>query len=76
MSDYMEKHLSKLVGYTVIGIIKDDFDDTLDEYGEPLFALILEKNGKQLMATILSDAEGNGAGHLDIVKYEPVHEIF
>ena len=64
----MEEHLNKLVGARIIGILKDDFDETVEEYGEPLFALLVKMpNGQKYQLTILSDAEGNGAGFLDIM---------
>lgn len=65
----MNKHLSKLLGGTITEIVCDDFDETLEEYGEPLYALIVTMpSGKQLQVTILQDPEGNGAGFLDIIE--------
>jgi len=65
----MEEHLERLVGGTITGIALDDFDGTIQEYGDVLYGLLVTMpNGDKLQATILQDAEGNGAGHLDIMK--------
>lgn len=66
-----EKHYKQLIGYTLkdVVVIDDEDDEFFDEVQ---IALFFEKEGKQpLVAYLLSDAEGNGTGFLDIQAYEP-----
>ena len=65
-SEWTEKHLLQLVGYKVVGLVVSPAQD----YMEETYGLRLQKNGKQSIAWILSDEEGNGAGHLDIVPLD------
>jgi hypothetical protein len=50
----------EIVDYGITGVVMDDSED------QPVFGLILEKDRDQKIAWIMRDAEGNGAGHLDI----------
>ena len=64
-----EEYLSRLVGGMITAVAMDDFDETIEEYGNPLFALIVTMpDGRKLQVAIMQDAEGNGAGHLDIIS--------
>jgi len=56
-NEYMKKHLSQLIGKTVIAVVPDD--------DEEMWALVFTD---KTSAWILRDEEGNGPGHLDIVK--------
>jgi len=64
---FMEKHLSKLVGRKVTGILVDNHEDTVADFGEPLYGL--EFSGG-VTAVIMRDPEGNGPGWLDIMEGE------
>ena len=66
--DYMEKHLSKLVGFEVKGFSLDDTKETIEEFGEPVYGLLLRnlKTMEKRTAWIMADPEGNGPGFLDI----------
>lgn len=63
-NDVMENYLTQhLLGQTISRIVKDDSSKTRQDLGSPLYALVLG-NGKHVW--ILSDAEGNGPGHLEV----------
>jgi len=57
----MFKHLEQLVGKKVVSTVRDGGSD----YTEECFALIFNDG---TVAWIMSDPEGNGPGHLDIVR--------
>jgi hypothetical protein len=59
---WIEKHYGQLVGWKVNKIAIDDSKSN----GEPWIGLVLSKGGFKKIAWVLCDAEGNGAGHLDI----------
>ena len=73
MADYMtdrirfgKEHLEKLIGWTIQGVLHDADQDDAQDFFDPIFTLLLTK-GKQIRAAhILSDEEGNGAGHIDL----------
>ncbi len=64
------KHLSRLVGGVVRGVIADPGAEA--EFGQPVYGLQIEvpakpgQSSKILHAWILCDPEGNGPGFLDI----------
>jgi len=70
--DYMQQHLGKLVGMTIIGIaVSDDDGEEDDGFGDgKMYGLILQKRGsdKETVAWISRDEEGNGPGWLDLQK--------
>ena len=55
-ADYMDKHYAKLVGKTVVGVVKES-DDREAIYGI--------KFNDGTIAWVLCDTEGNGPGFLD-----------
>ena len=61
-----EKQYSQLVGMTVVGLAKDRDSDIGTVYG------LIFRSGKELgrdtIAWIMQDPEGNGAGFLEIQK--------
>lgn len=58
MNNYMLGHLKQLIGGNIIGLCEDKESD--------IQGLVVNKGGKIIHVWILCDAEGNGAGHLDI----------
>ena len=64
----MLKYLSPLVGATITTIIVEDGNDDMEETH---YGFIAEKKGKRYECMILSDGEGNGPGHLDIIIKAP-----
>jgi tRNA(Met) C34 N-acetyltransferase TmcA len=61
MDKDMEKHLQRLLGGTITGLVVDDTDD----FDDDMWALTIKtRSGGRLMAWILADAEGNGPGFL------------
>jgi hypothetical protein len=60
---YIVKHLSPLVGKTVKGIVFEEGSES--EFGEPIYGL---KFSGGHIAFVLRDPEGNGLGHLEIIK--------
>ena len=56
----MREHLGQLVGRKVTGLVKDPSHDV-----EPIWGLKFDDG---TMAFILCDPEGNGPGHLEILK--------
>lgn len=68
MADPMLKYLSPLVGATITTIIIEDGTDDTDE---TYYGFIIEKEGVRYECMILSDGEGNGPGHLDIIIKAP-----
>lgn len=68
MADHMLKYLSPIVGATITTIIIEDGNDDIDETH---YGFIAEKNGRRYECMILSDGEGNGPGHLDIIIKAP-----
>ena len=60
MHKAMLKHLSQLVGQTVTKIICDPDDDIGTVYGF--------QTHTGMTVWVLQDPEGNGPGHLEIVK--------
>ena len=61
--EYMKKHLGSLVGLQVRELAIDDSEDTLEEFGAPVYGLIFSDS---TTAWIMCDPEGNGPGFLDI----------
>ncbi len=59
MNQYLEKHLKPLIGQKIIGLIEDP---------EGGFYGFRVEGGVNVW--VLCDPEGNGPGHLDIVKDE------
>lgn len=57
-------HLLPLVGGVITQVLVDD----APEFGEPCYGFRVEKNGKSFECLIMRDPEGNGPGHLMIVK--------
>lgn len=57
-------HLLPLVG----GVITQVLVDNVPELGEPCYGFRVEKKGKSFWCLIMRDPEGNGPGHLMIVK--------
>ena len=57
-------HLLPLVGGVVTQILIDD----APELGEPCYGFRVEKKGKSFDCLIMRDPEGNGPGHLMIVR--------
>jgi hypothetical protein len=57
---FIEKYLSQLVGKKVTGHLR-----VTEHFGGPLYGLRFDDG---TIAWILCDPEGNGPGHLDIVK--------
>jgi hypothetical protein len=57
------KHLFPLVGQIVRGIVFEEGSEA--EFGEPVYGL---KFSGGYMAFVLRDPEGNGPGHLEIIK--------
>lgn len=73
----MEEHLKRLVGGKITAVAMDDFDDTIEEYGESLYGLWIEMpDGKKYQATSLRDPEGNGAGYLDIMRMDQISATY
>ncbi|MEN6550160.1 MAG: hypothetical protein ABFE07_29300 [Armatimonadia bacterium] len=58
--DYIAEHLHQLVGKKVTGVAKDS-----DSEFDATYGLMFEDG---TIAWIMCDPEGNGPGHLDIVK--------
>lgn len=69
-TDWGFKHLGQLRGSLCVDIVKDpDFDRN-----DPLYGLVFRsKDGILRTAWIFCDPEGNGAGHLDIIKAKITH---
>jgi hypothetical protein len=61
--EYYEKHYAPIVGGTIVAILTDE-----DEEDTYVGLSIVASNGKAYALWCLSDAEGNGAGHLDMVE--------
>jgi hypothetical protein len=71
----MFDHLKQLVNCQVVGIACDDEKETIAEYGEPLYGLILlTKDNTVKIAIIMSDPEGNSPGFLAIREF-PNHKL-
>jgi len=59
------KNLEPLVGKKVVQILIDDHEDTIQDFGYPIFGLRFDDGH---VAWIMSDEEGNGPGCLHIEK--------
>jgi hypothetical protein len=57
------KYYSKLKGKKIKEVVADDSEDTMLDFGEPVFGLLFTDN---TVAWIMQDPEGNGPGFLDI----------
>ena len=62
--DFYVEHLLPLVGGVITQVLVDD----VPELGETCYGFRVEKKGKTLDCLIMCDPEGNGPGHLMIVK--------
>jgi len=62
--DATVRHLSALVGKTVVAVAVDDHAETIACYGRPLVGLLFTDG---ITAYPMRDPEGNDAGHLDIM---------
>lgn len=66
--EVMLRHYNQLVGYKVAEVI---VEDSLYLGENPIIAFIMKKSGKDdLLVTLLSDAEGNDTGFMEISKWE------
>jgi hypothetical protein len=64
MHKAIQANLNQLIGFTVTGIA-EDAGDPATEFDDSMPCLVLENDeGKQILAFISSDEEGNGPGHL------------
>jgi hypothetical protein len=70
MNEYLQKHYSKLLGYTMVGLVMDDSSDTWAVYGKPLIGLKFKKGKDIIMVFPMSDPEGNDEGFLEIIETE------
>lgn len=60
-------YYNQLVGYEVTEIVLLEKESEGDDI--PQIVLILKnKKGDELLASVLADPEGNGVGHLEIVR--------
>lgn len=64
--EWQIKQVEALIGATIVGAAQDDENEA--------FGLILKKGGKQVVAWVLMDPEGNGPGTLDIQQLEVQHD--
>jgi len=62
--DVTVRHLSALIGKTVVALSVDDHAETVACYGRPLVGLLFSDC---TAAFPMRDPEGNDAGHLDIM---------
>ena len=62
--DFYIEHLLPLVGGVITQVLVDD----VPELGETCYGFRVEKKGKRFDCLIMCDPEGNGPGHLMIVK--------
>ena len=63
----MEKMLNQLVGGKITAIGIDNSEEAIADFGEPVYCLVVTMpNGRVKHAYIMQDAEGNGAGFLDV----------
>lgn len=60
---FYRKHYSTLKGKTVVGVVVDT--EASADLGSPVVGLQFEDG---TVAYVMRDAEGNGGGHLEIVK--------
>jgi hypothetical protein len=63
--EYFEKHYAPIVGGYISGILIDNDEESHETY---IGLSVAMSNGKEFILWCLSDAEGNGAGHLDMVE--------
>jgi len=59
--DYYAEHYARLLGKTISGIVKDDSDESFGV----IYGLRLDSGE---IAWVLTDPEGNGPGHIDIME--------
>jgi hypothetical protein len=64
VDDHNVNHLLPLVGGVVTQVLVDD----VPELGDTCYGLRIQKRGKNYDCLIMCDPEGNGPGHLMIVK--------
>lgn len=69
-TNYIQQHYDKLIGFTIteVIILDEEGTDEIFSDGQPRVILIANRGEEELIIEVLSDAEGNGTGFLDIME--------